>query len=68
MTPDHALLIMWITFTVMAVFGLSGVLVWAIRTRQFSNQNRARYLPLLSRIPPAGRPAGAPRGGHHVPP
>ena len=67
MTPDQALLIMWLTFAAMAVLGLSGVLVWAIRTRQFSNQNRARYLPLVSKIPPA-KPAGkTPRGGDHVP-
>ena len=68
MTPDQALLIMWLTFTAMAVLGLSGVLVWAIRSRQFSNQNRARFLPLLSKIPPAEHTTRAPQGGDHVSP
>ena len=51
LTQQDALLMMWITFTVMAVLGVSGVLVWAVRSRQFTNQTRARYLPLLSGIP-----------------
>ena len=51
MTPENALLIMWITFTAVAVAGLSAVLVWAIRSRQFSGQDRARYLALWSGIP-----------------
>jgi len=54
MTPANALLIMWLTFTACAVLGVCGILVWAVRSRQFSRQNRARYLPLLSGIPSAG--------------
>ena len=50
-TPDTALLVMWLTFTAAAVLGVSGVLVWAVRSRQFSNQERARHLPLMSGIP-----------------
>jgi hypothetical protein len=51
LTQQEALLLMWITFSVMAVLGVSGVLVWAVRSRQFANQTRARYLPLRSGIP-----------------
>jgi cbb3-type cytochrome oxidase maturation protein len=45
------LLILWITVTVVALLGLIAVLVWAVRSRQFSNQDRARYLALESGIP-----------------
>ena len=48
---DAGLFIIWITFTVAALIGLCAVLVWAVRSRQFSNQDEARYLPLRSRIP-----------------
>jgi cbb3-type cytochrome oxidase maturation protein len=47
MTSGQALLIMWITFTVLAVVGMAAVLVWAVRARQFADQDRARHLPLL---------------------
>jgi len=50
-TPQIHLLILWTTVTVVALLGLIAVLVWAVRTRQFSNQDRARYLPLESGIP-----------------
>jgi cbb3-type cytochrome oxidase maturation protein len=50
--PAHgALLIAWIIFLVLALIGGIAVLVWAVRSRQFSNQDRARYLPLQSEIP-----------------
>jgi nitrogen fixation-related uncharacterized protein len=45
------LLLLWVTVTVVAVLGVIAVLVWAVRTRQFSGQDRARYLPLESYIP-----------------
>ena len=47
---DAGLFIIWITFTVAALIGLCAILVWAVRSRQFSNQDEARYLPLRSRI------------------
>jgi len=76
MTNNDALLILWIAFTAAATLGVSGVLVWAVRSRQFSNQNRARYLPLTSGIPgkiqdkdghsePVGPPLATDRGGSH---
>ncbi len=45
------ILIVWITVTAVILFGLTAILVWAVRTRQFSNQDHARYLPLESGIP-----------------
>jgi len=74
MTPDLALLVMWITFTAMAAVGVSGVLVWAVRARQFADQDRARYLPLTSGIPAepveggeaAGNSEPGNAGGGHV--
>jgi len=41
-----SLLVMWVTFTVLALAGAVAVFVWAVRARQFSNQDRARYLAL----------------------
>jgi cbb3-type cytochrome oxidase maturation protein len=46
MTPENGLLIMWITFTFLGVAGIALVLVWAVRSGQFSDQDRARRLPL----------------------
>lgn len=51
MSNQSALLIMWITFTVVALLGVIAVFVWAVRSRQFANQDRARYLALRSGIP-----------------
>ena len=47
---ENALFALWITFTVCALIGLIAALVWAVRTRQFSNQQDARSLPLKSEI------------------
>ena len=57
MTGEANLLIIWITFTVMALIGLTAVLVWAVRSKQFSNQDAARYLPLKSGIPDEDKPS-----------
>jgi hypothetical protein len=50
-TPEQGWLIMWLTFTAAATLGVSGVLIWAVRSRQFTHQDRARFLPLMSGIP-----------------
>lgn len=55
----NELLILWITFSGLAVVAVATVLVWAARTRQFSQQDRARYLALTSGIPKSGAPARA---------
>lgn len=56
MTGEMNLLIIWVTFTVMALIGLTAVLIWAVRSKQFSNQDAARYLPLKSGIPDEDKP------------
>ena len=51
LTAQNALLLIWVAFAVMALVGIAAVLVWAVRSRQFSDQDRARFLPLY-----AGKP------------
>jgi nitrogen fixation-related uncharacterized protein len=51
MASSSVFLLMWIVFTVVALLGISAVFWWAVRTRQFANQRRARYLALSSEIP-----------------
>lgn len=50
-TSEQTLLLVWIVFTAVALAGMVAVLVWAVRGRQFTGQDRARYLPLWSGIP-----------------
>ncbi len=45
------LLVLFVTFTGAALAAMVAALVWATRTKQFSNQDAARYLPLKSGIP-----------------
>lgn len=52
MSAAQHLLIVWIVMTIFGVGGMIAALIWAIRTRQFSQQDRARHLPLESGIPP----------------
>ena len=54
MTPQAALLTLWVTFTAIAVLGIAAALVWAVRSGQFSNQDHARRLPLESGVPNDG--------------
>ncbi|GAW68207.1 hypothetical protein GPEL0_01f4442 [Geoanaerobacter pelophilus] len=42
---------MWIGFLLLMSTALGAVFVWAIRSGQFSNQQRARYLALEAAIP-----------------
>jgi nitrogen fixation-related uncharacterized protein len=41
----------WLVITGLIVLGLIPIIIWAIKTRQFSEQDRARHLPLQSGIP-----------------
>jgi hypothetical protein len=50
---EFPLMAMWIAFTVTAVLGIAALLVWAVRARQFSGQDRARYLALEAKVPDA---------------
>ena len=47
---ESSLLYLWITFTAVAAGGLCAVLIWAVRSGQFGDQERARWLPLWSGI------------------
>ena len=51
MSANAAFLISWLTFTVLGVAAAVAAFVWAVRNRQFSDQDRARSLPLQSGIP-----------------
>ena len=44
-------LVMWLGFLGLMLAAIAIPMVWAIRSRQFSSQDRARYLPLESGIP-----------------
>jgi cbb3-type cytochrome oxidase maturation protein len=45
-------LFMWIGFLLLMSCGVAAFFLWGIRAGQFSDQDRARYLPLNSGIPP----------------
>jgi nitrogen fixation-related uncharacterized protein len=47
---QQTLLLLWVTFAVLALMGVAAALVWAVRTRQFSDQEKAARLPLESEI------------------
>ncbi len=61
MSQNEYLLMVWVTITVLAVAGMIAVLVWAIRSHQFGQQDRARSLALESGIP--SEPISEPRTG-----
>jgi cbb3-type cytochrome oxidase maturation protein len=44
-------LFMWIGFLLLMTGCIAAFFLWAIRAGQFSQQDRARYLPLKSGIP-----------------
>jgi len=48
---QNVFIAVWITFTALALVAIAAVLVWAVRSRQFRDQDRARYLALRSGIP-----------------
>jgi len=56
------LLYLWIAFTALAVIGISAILVWAVRSGQFGDQERARSLPLVSNVPIAAPTTRRPPG------
>ena len=51
-------MLMWIGFLALMTCCIALFFYWGIRTGQFSDQDRARYLPLNSGIPPADEPKG----------
>ncbi len=50
-TAHNVLLTLWVAFSLVALAGIIAVIVWAVRSGQFANQDHARYLPLESGIP-----------------
>lgn len=48
----EAFLFIWIGFLLLMTGGIASFFLWGIRAGQFSDQDRARYLPLESGIPP----------------
>jgi len=51
MSPDKALILIWTGFMIVGVSAASAILLWAIRTGQFGDQERARSLPLMAEVP-----------------
>jgi cbb3-type cytochrome oxidase maturation protein len=51
LSPQEAFTLIWFGFLVMGIVSASAVLLWAIRSGQFGDQEHARSLPLLSGIP-----------------
>ena len=46
-----AFIMLWVAFAVVMLLAIVAVLVWAIRSRQFADQDHAARLPLESGIP-----------------
>jgi cbb3-type cytochrome oxidase maturation protein len=51
MSYSNAFLAMWIGFAAITMAGVGAALWWAIKSGQFKDSDRARYLPLMSGIP-----------------
>jgi nitrogen fixation-related uncharacterized protein len=66
LAPESALLVAWVALAAVAIAGIVAVLVWAVRTGQFANQDRARYLPLESGIPDGGIAGVPPARGEGI--
>jgi nitrogen fixation-related uncharacterized protein len=44
-------LVFWLAFSAILISGIAAAVYWTFKNKQFSNQSRARYLPLESYIP-----------------
>lgn len=51
MNMADTIVFIWIGFALLSAAGIALIILWGVRTRQFSDQERARRLPLESRIP-----------------
>jgi cbb3-type cytochrome oxidase maturation protein len=51
--PAVRLVVIWVALAAIMLMGIVALLVWAVRSRQFKDQDRAARLPLESGIPPA---------------
>lgn len=52
MSQSSYLLLVWVTMAALSAAGLAAVLIWAVRSRQFQDQDHARYLALEGDLPP----------------
>lgn len=50
---SQAFLVLWIGFLLLMSGGIAALFLWGIRSGQFKDQDRARYLALYSGIPDA---------------
>ena len=55
--------VIWIAFTLATVLAALPILVWAVRSGQFSDKDHACRLPLLSNGPVTDPPKGGPKEG-----
>lgn len=62
----QAFLFIWIGFLLVMTGGIGAFFLWGVRSGQFANQDRARYLALQARIPEPGEsePAGTAAPSH----
>lgn len=63
MNMNTVLLILWCVVAALALLAAVAVLVWAVRSKQFSDQDRARYLALDGGKEAASKPKSSPPGG-----
>jgi|WetSurMetagenome_2_1015567.scaffolds.fasta_scaffold450533_2 cbb3-type cytochrome oxidase maturation protein len=59
--PAVWFVVVWVALAVIMTAGIIALLVWAARSRQFRDQDRAARLPLESGIPAVNVAAGGPR-------
>lgn len=48
MNPGQHLLLAWTVFAFLGILAMISAIMWGVRSRQFSNQDRIRHLPLES--------------------
>lgn len=53
---SQTFILIWVGFLLLMSCGIGVFFLWGIRTGQFADQDRARYLPLQSGIPPVEEP------------
>ncbi len=50
---------LWLGYAILGSISFALVLTWAVRTRQFSDLDRGRYIPLDERVTPDEAPVSA---------
>jgi cbb3-type cytochrome oxidase maturation protein len=54
--PDSIFIFAWAAFVFLVFAAITIAILWAAKTGQFDDQDRARYLPLMSGIPEENEP------------